>query len=185
MGIDPVKRRAVFLDRDGVLNRAIVRDGMPFSPTTLAEFELLPDAEAAVERLRRAGFHLVVTTNQPEVARGRVSREVLASMHAVLTARLGIGDVRVCPHDDRDACPCRKPKPGMLLAAAADANLDLASSFMVGDRWRDVAAGRSAGAHTVLIDYHYADTHPVDPEYRATSITDAVTWILQHDQQAR
>jgi D-glycero-D-manno-heptose 1,7-bisphosphate phosphatase len=184
VGIDPVKRRAVFLDRDGVLNRAIVRDGMPFSPMTLAEFELSPDAEAAVERLRQAGFHLVVTTNQPEVARGRVSRDVLASMHEILTSRLGIGDVRVCPHDDGDACACRKPKPGMLLAAAADGNIDLASSFMVGDRWRDVAAGRNAGTRTVLIDYHYADTHHVEPEYRATSLTDAVTWILRHDTAA-
>jgi D-glycero-D-manno-heptose 1,7-bisphosphate phosphatase len=185
MGIDPVKRRAVFLDRDGVLNRPFIRNGMPFSPRTLAEFELMHDVDASIERLRQAGFHLVVTTNQPEVARGLLLPEVLASMHATIAERLGIRDIRVCPHDDRDACACRKPKPGLLLAAAADANIDLASSFMVGDRWRDVEAGQNAGTRAIFIDYQYADNHPITPDYRATSLADAVTWILQHDTPAR
>jgi D-glycero-D-manno-heptose 1,7-bisphosphate phosphatase len=178
VGIDAVNRRAVFLDRDGVINRAIMRDGKPASPRTLEEFEFVPDVFASVERLRAAGFYLAVVTNQPELTRGVASWAVVADMCALVEERLGIGDIRVCPHEDRDGCRCRKPKPGMLLDAARDANLDLARSFMVGDRWRDIGAGRAAGCRTVLIDYHYGEPDYIQPDFAASSLTAAVDWIV-------
>src|SRR5262245_14689292 len=104
MGIDDAVRRAVFLDRDGVLNRAVIRDGKPFAPRTVEELELLPGVPEALARLHEAGFRLVVVTNQPDIARGTLTVAALGQMHARLFATLPIDDVRVCPHDDRDGC---------------------------------------------------------------------------------
>lgn len=174
----PAARKAVFLDRDGVINRAIVRNGKPYSPMTLAELEILPNVETALNRLRSAGFEIVVVTNQPDVARGKQSREVVEAMHADLSARLGIDDFRVCYHDDADGCSCRKPEPGMILEAAETAGISLSSSFLVGDRWRDILAGRRAGCSTILIDYGYDEAMSINPDVSVSSLSEAVDWIL-------
>jgi D-glycero-D-manno-heptose 1,7-bisphosphate phosphatase len=173
-----VTRRAVFLDRDGVLNRALVRHGRPYSPRTLKELEILPEAHGALRRLRDVGLRLIVVTNQPDVARGTQSREVLDAMHAHLAAGLQIDEVRVCPHQDSDACLCRKPKPGLLLEAARERDVVLQDSFMVGDRWRDIEAGRRAGCTTVFIDRGYREPVPESPDARVGSIAEAADWIL-------
>ena len=151
-------RRCVFLDRDGVLNRAEVRDGKPYAPRALPDFRLLPGAAEAVRRLKAAGFIVVVVTNQPDIGNGLVDEATVAAMHARLKARVPVDDVRVCPHAQNQNCACRKPAPGMLLAAARDLGLDLPGSFMVGDRLGDVAAGAAAGCRTVFIDRGYAET---------------------------
>jgi D-glycero-D-manno-heptose 1,7-bisphosphate phosphatase len=172
-------RRAVFLDRDGVLNSAPVRDGRPRSPSTVAEVEILPGVPRACERLRGQGFLLIVVTNQPEVARGRLERRTVEEINDFLRNRIPLDDVRVCYHDDPDGCDCRKPKPGMLLAAARDLNISLNRSFVVGDRWRDIEAGRRAGCRTVLIDYGYAEPHPSGMDLTTHALSSAVDWILK------
>ena len=168
----------MFLDRDGVLNRAMLRDGRPHAPRTLAEFEIVPGAAEALTRLKRAGFLLIVATNQPDVARGLVSPETLAEMHRRLFADLPLDDIRVCAEEERPDSTCYKPKPGMLLAAAAELGIDLAASWMVGDRWRDVGAGRAAGCATVFIDYGYAERRPDSPDATVASLSDAAELIL-------
>lgn len=182
MGIHRRVRRAVFLDRDGVINRAYVRDGTPFPPASEAELEVLPGVAAALTRLRNAGFHLVVVTNQPDVARGTQRREVIDRMHARLRADLPIDDVRVCDHDDADGCACRKPKAGMLEEAARDAGVSLADSFMVGDRWRDVEAGRRAGCTTIFIDCGYDERRPDHPDATVRSLSEAAEWIVSRSE---
>ncbi len=172
-------RRAAFLDRDGVLNRALVRDGRPHSPAGLHEVEIPPGVPEACERLRHDGFLLVVVTNQPEVARGRLTRQSVEEINDFLRSRLRLDDVRVCYHDDPDDCDCRKPKPGMLLAAARDLNISLNRSFVVGDRWSDIEAGRRAGCRTVLIDYGYAEPHPSGMDLTTHALSSAVDWILK------
>lgn len=147
--------RAVFLDRDGVLNKSIVRDGRPYAPTTLSEFELLPGVIDAAQALRRKGFLLIVVTNQPDVGAGRVEQQTVERMNAELRKWLPIDDIKVCYHVDRDDCQCRKPKPGMLLEAAREWNIDLETSVMVGDRWRDIEAGHAARCKTVFVDCGY------------------------------
>jgi transaldolase len=179
MGVGALTRRAVFLDRDGVINRAVIRDGKPHPPADLSQLEVLPGVPEALEQLRAAGYRLIVVTNQPDVARGKQTREAVEAIHAQLLARdLPIDDFRVCYHDDEDGCDCRKPKAGLLLSAALEENLDLASSFLVGDRWRDVEAGMRAGCTTVFVDHGYAEPERSQPHVRVKSLAEAADWIL-------
>lgn len=174
----PALRRAVFLDRDGVINRAIVRDGKPYPPGRIEDLEILPGVREALARLRDAGFRLVVVTNQPDVARGTQRREAIDAMHASLSAALPLDEFRVCDHDDVDGCLCRKPKPGLLEDAAREAGVSLADSFMIGDRWRDIEAGQRAGCTTIFIDRAYAERRPDRPDATVSSLPEAADWIL-------
>jgi len=167
---------AVFLDRDGVLNRAIVRGGRPYAPTSLEETEILPAVRDALDRLKTAGYRLIVITNQPDVGRGHQRREVVEAINAALAAQLPLDEVRVCYHDDRDHCTCRKPAPGLLLQEPTP---DLERSIVVGDRWRDIEAGRRARVRaTILIDYEYDEPQRLEPDLRVRSLSEAVDWIL-------
>jgi len=177
--------RAVFLDRDGVINANVERDGRPVAPTKIEEFRFLPGVENAVRRLKAAGYAVIVCTNQPDVGTGRISRATLEAMHALVREKLKVEDVRACFHTDKDGCDCRKPKPGMLLAAADEHGIDLAASYMVGDRWRDVAAGRAAGCATFFVDYGYQQDGPNEPDYVVASLPEAVNIILCGQADAR
>lgn len=172
-------RRAVFLDRDGVINRATVRDGMPRPPASADEMEILPGVPEALARLRAADYALVVVTNQPDIVRGLTTQAVVDAIHARLRDELGLDDIRVCPHVDADRCACRKPKPGLLLQAPV---YDMAASAMVGDRWRDVEAGRAAGCGvTILVDYEYDEPVLHEPDARVASLAEAADWLLARE----
>ena len=172
-------RRAVFLDRDGVLNRAIVRNGKPYPPRNLAEVDILDGVSEAVASLQRAGFLTVVVTNQPDVARGTTPRDLVDTINNRMKAELGLDAVLTCFHDNAENCDCRKPKAGLLLQARDAYGLDLASSFMIGDRWRDIEAGINAGCRTAFIDYHYDEPRPPrHADFVCGSLKEAATWIL-------
>lgn len=172
-------RPAVFLDRDGVLNRAFVRDGKPFPPSGLDELEILPEVASSLFDLKAHGFALYVITNQPDVARGAQTRDTIEAMHRKLASLLPVDDILVCYHDDKDHCDCRKPKAGLLFEAQRKHNVDLARSFVIGDRWRDIDAGHAAGCKTVLIDYGYRERKPAQaPEARVRSLREAADWIM-------
>ena len=178
---EPRQRRAVFLDRDGVLNRAILHNGKPHPPVSMEQLQIPPGVPDALQKLKRHGFELIVVSNQPDVARGTQSREMVERMNQWLKSFLPIDDVFVCYHTDQDKCACRKPQPGLLLQAAEKLKLDLSGSFMVGDRWRDVEAGQNAGCKTILIDYAYDEQPPAKtPDLRAKSLGQAARWIIQH-----
>lgn len=172
-------QRAVFLDRDGVINRPVVREGKPYPPAALAEFELLPGVEEACANLKRAGWLLIVATNQPDVGRGTQRREEVEAMHAAMRERLPIDRVEVC-YDPGQGQPSefRKPAPGMLLRAARELEIDLAQSWMVGDRWRDIDCGAAAGCRTIFIDYGYDEKLRAQPTFRAESLLEASAIIL-------
>ncbi len=167
----------MFLDRDGVLNVPVIRHGRPHPPESVKELEVYPDAAPSLRRLKGAGYTLVVVTNQPDVARGLQSAEVVHQINQELCKRIEVMSVYVCFHDDADGCRCRKPAPGLLLDAADDLGLDLGRSFMVGDRWRDVEAGHRAGCRTVYIDRQYSERSPRNADLVTTSLADAVSWI--------
>ena len=172
-------RRAVFLDRDGVVNRAVLRRGLPYPPATLSDLRLLPGVREACGKLREAGFALILVTNQPDIARGLVSSEQVSEMNRRLQRFLQLDGVGVCPHDDSARCSCRKPQPGLLLEAARVWNIDLASSFIVGDRCRDIEAGQRAGCRPIFIDYGYAEQRPNGPFVGVGSLREAANWILR------
>ena len=174
-----MKRRAVFLDRDGVLNASVIRDGKPYPPDSAGELLVLPGVPEALRELRAAGFVLLVVTNQPDVARGTQTRAELDAIHARLQAELPLDAIYACCHDDADRCSCRKPLPGLLLQGAEEWHVDLATSFMVGDRWRDTEAGVSAGCRTVFVDHHYDERQPLVFDARVTSLAEAAAWILK------
>jgi D-glycero-D-manno-heptose 1,7-bisphosphate phosphatase len=172
--------RAVFLDRDGVLNRVFLQaDGKTHPPASPQDLEVLPGVLDFCQSLRRAGFLLIVVTNQPDVARGTQRLEVVEAINMELQRQLPLDDIRVCYHDEADNCPCRKPKPGMLLEAGLDWGLDFRTSFMVGDRWTDVEAGRRAGCKTVLVHTAISEERRCQPDFQAASLREAERWILQ------
>ena len=172
-------RPAVFLDRDGVLNRTAVRDGTHCPPSKVEEVEILPGVEEAMRKLRGRGLPLVVVTNQPDVARGTQTRAAVEEINGFLARRLGVTAVYTCYHDNADDCACRKPRPGMLTRAAEEHGIDLRRSFMVGDRWGDVAAGAAAGCTTFLIDLPYSQCHRCTPDYKVADLAAAADIILK------
>jgi D-glycero-D-manno-heptose 1,7-bisphosphate phosphatase len=179
-------RPAVFLDRDGVLNESFVgADGVPRPPAGLAEFTLIDGAVEACRRLGSLGFLRIVVTNQPDVARGAQRRDIVEAINQRLRDSVSVDDIRVCYHDDDDLCDCRKPKSGLLVAAAHDWGIHLAASYMIGDRWRDIEAGQRAGCTTILIDTHETRPLTVEPTVRVESLLSAVNWIgdrVRHEE---
>jgi D-glycero-D-manno-heptose 1,7-bisphosphate phosphatase len=172
--------RAVFLDRDGVINQAIVRDGKPYPPSGVDELKIVAGVAESLRDLKQAGFLLIVVTNQPDIARGTQDRATVDVIHQALRETLPLDDFFVCPHDDSDRCDCRKPQSGLLLRAAEKYDIDMSRSFMVGDRWRDVDAGANAGCATVWIDYGYREKLPAaEPSAKVDSIRAAADWILR------
>ena len=171
-------RRAVFFDRDGTLNRAVIRNGHPYPPAGPADMILMPGAEAALQRLKAAGLFLVVATNQPDVAKGLTSRGTVEAMNSWLAAKLPIDDIEVCWCLEGPDCKCYKPLPGMLFDAAARHNIRLDQSFMVGDRWRDIGAGKAAGCYTIWLRNDY-DIPREQPDRTVCSLAEATDVILQ------
>jgi D-glycero-D-manno-heptose 1,7-bisphosphate phosphatase len=174
-------RRAVFLDRDGVINANVLRDGRPVAPTRLEDFVLLPGVEAAVARLKQADYDVIVVTNQPDVETGRTARAVIEAMHDHMRTRLAVDDVKACYHTDAAGCDCRKPKPGMILQAAAERDISLSRSWVVGDRWRDIEAGRRSGCQTIFVEAGFEQDGPNRPHQIVASLPEAVARILASD----
>jgi D-glycero-D-manno-heptose 1,7-bisphosphate phosphatase len=170
-----MSKRAVFLDRDGVINRALIREGKPYPPRSVADFEILPGVPEACARLKQAGFLLIVATNQPDVGRGSLARSAVEEIHQHLCRELPVDRVEVCydAGGGDPPSPFRKPRPGMLLKAARELDIDLSRSFMVGDRWRDVDCGRAAGCRTVFVDYGYEEPLRSQPDHRVQSLLEA------------
>lgn len=172
-------RKAIFLDRDGVIVIPEFRDGRSYAPRSLEDYRFYPQASAALSRLKGAGYLLIVVTNQPEVGQGLIAEDVLAEMHRRLQASFPVEAIKVCRHTGADNCNCRKPKPGMLLEAASEFRISLPDSYMVGDRATDVEAGRAAGCRTVFIDLGYTgERKPDRPCFTVSSVDQAADVIL-------
>jgi D-glycero-D-manno-heptose 1,7-bisphosphate phosphatase len=170
---------AVFLDRDGVILETMIVNGLPKATHNLATTTLVFGAEDACADLINAGFKVIVVTNQPDIARGEADERIVDQIHTAIERALSIDGIYMCPHDDKDECECRKPKPGMLLQAAEEHGIDLERSFMVGDRWRDTGAGKAAGCRTVYIDHNYNERKPDDADHICKDLAQAISWILE------
>jgi D-glycero-D-manno-heptose 1,7-bisphosphate phosphatase len=175
VGVSEVKERAVFLDRDGVINKVILCDGKPYSPRKYDEFVLNDGIREAVCKMKELGYKILVVSNQPDLARGEITQGVLDLMTERMCGEIPIDNVYICPHDDIHQCSCRKPKPGMLLEAASRWEIDLSSSFIVGDTWKDMEAGKAAGCKTILLDALY--NQDIQCDFRVNSFLEVVEII--------
>lgn len=169
-------KRAIFLDRDGVINQVTIKEGQPYSPRRLSEFKLNDGIKEVLNHLKEEGYLLIVITNQPDISRGLISREELDGLHELIRSELPVYDIIVCPHDSNDECGCRKPKPGMIVETARRWGIDIRSSFVIGDTWRDMEAGCRAGCTTILLDAPY--NQDVDSDHRINHISEALKIIL-------
>lgn len=174
------KHKALFLDRDGVINKLIIRQGKAQAPYTLEEFELYPGVEEAFVKIKDSGYLSIVVTNQPDVARGWVKKENVEMINNRVRELLPIDDIKICFHTNDDFCQCRKPMPGMLLEAAIEWNIDLESSYMIGDRYSDVSAGLKAGCKTILVGPGDIQGFHPSPDYKVSSLIEGVSVILSH-----
>jgi D-glycero-D-manno-heptose 1,7-bisphosphate phosphatase len=181
MGVRPLNNKEVFLDRDGVINRAVVRNRKPYPPNTLQDLEILPDVPEALNLLKGSGFLLIVVTNQPDVGRGTQKQETVEEMHLFLKEQLPLDDIYVCWHGQDGECNCRKPLPGMLLRASDKYGVDFQQSYLIGDRWKDIEAGKTAGCKTIFLDYHYNELLRSQPDFTATSTRKASEWIVSQN----
>lgn len=173
---------AIFLDRDGIINESIVISGKPYAPKNLDEFKIIPGVAAVLCQLKEDGFILVVISNQPDVARGTIVRETVELMHELIRQQMPIDSFETCFHDDIDCCTCRKPKPGAILNAVDKLNIDLSKSFLIGDRWKDMEAGRAAGCKTIFFDYGYDEPSPTCMDYTITNLAEAIQIIHQESK---
>ena len=171
-------KKAVFLDRDGVINKAFIKNGLPESPNSLSELEILPGVKESILRLKKLNFICLVVTNQPDVQRGKIKKNTIIKMNNFLKKKIELDDIFVCYHDDQDKCNCRKPKPGLLLQAKKKWNVDFKKSFIVGDRWRDIQAGKKVGCKTIFLDYKYKDIKPKNPDFVTDTLANA-TYIIE------
>ena len=172
-------KKAVFLDRDGVINKAFVKNGLPFSPPSFNELKILTGVKESIFRLQKLNFICLVVTNQPDVSRGKIEKKTVIKMNNYLKKELKLDDIFVCYHDDHDNCKCRKPKSGLLLEAQKKWNIDIKESYMIGDRWKDIEAGARIGCKTIFIDHNYKEMKPKDSNFITDSLLNAVHLIKQ------
>jgi D-glycero-D-manno-heptose 1,7-bisphosphate phosphatase len=170
--------RAIFLDRDGVLNHPVVREGKSYPPARVEDLEIYEGLREPLQRLKDRGFVLIVVTNQPDVARGTTPKATVEAINDAIAREIpAIDRFIVCYHDNGDGCDCRKPKPGMLVAGAAEFDVDLARSYMIGDRRGDMEAGIAAGSRTIFVDRAYREAAPTRYDHKVSSTHEALNII--------
>jgi D-glycero-D-manno-heptose 1,7-bisphosphate phosphatase len=173
--------KAAFLDRDGVLNNIIIKDGLPYSPSKYDEFKILPGVKDSITKLKKMEFRCIVVTNQPDVSRGKIKKETVVKMNNYLNKELELDDIFVCFHDDIDKCNCRKPKPGLIFEAAKKWNINLKKSYMIGDRWKDIDAGTSSGCKTIFLNNNYKEKVKSEPNFTCENLLKAVNLIEKNE----
>ena len=170
-------RKAIFLDRDGTLNKAYIENGLPISPSSLNKFKIIKGVKKSINRLKKLNFLCILITNQPDVFRGKISKKTVVKMNSYIKKKIKLDDMFVCYHDNEHNCSCRKPKPGLLLKASKKWKIDLKKSFMIGDRWKDILAGKKVGCKTIFINNNYKNDKKVKADFTFKSLLKAVNKI--------
>ena len=170
-------RKAIFLDRDGTLNKAYIKNGLPISPSSLNKFKIIKGVKKSINRLKKLNFLCILITNQPDVFRGKISKKTVVKMNSYIKKKIKLDDMFVCYHDNEHNCNCRKPKPGLLVKASKKWKIDLNKSFMIGDRWKDILAGKKVGCKTIFINNNYKNDKKVKADFTFKSLLKAVNKI--------
>ena len=171
------KKVAIFLDRDGTLNKAFIKNGLPVSPSSFSEFKILPGVKSSIIKLKKLGFLCLLITNQPDVSRKKIKKKTVIKMNNFIKKKIKLDDVFVCYHDDKHNCDCRKPKPGLIIKAYKKWNIDLKNSFMIGDRWKDISAGKKVGCKTIFINNNYKKDKKIRANFTFKSLFKATNKI--------
>ena len=171
------KRAAIFLDRDGTLNKAFIKKGLPISPASFSKFKILPGVKSSITKLKKLKYLCLLITNQPDVSRKKIKKKVVIKMNKFIKKKINLDDVFVCYHDDNDNCNCRKPKPGLLIKASKKWKINFKKSFMIGDRWKDISAGKKVGCKTIFINNNYKKDKIVKANFTFKSLSKAVNKI--------
>ena len=177
-----MKRQAIFLDRDGVINKATFVNGKHRSPLVLEELEIFKDAKRSIRKLRKLGFLIFIVTNQPEISRGNLRREESDAINAAIDKEIEPDEIVACPHDDSDGCSCRKPLPGMITGLISRYMLDPTRCYLVGDRLKDIEAGQAAGVKSIQIDRGYPEGLSTARLSSAKSLSGAVRIIRKMER---
>jgi len=170
-------RKAIFLDRDGTLNKAYIENGLPISPSSLNKFKIIKGVKKSINKLKKLNFLCILITNQPDVFRGKISKKTVVKMNSYIKKKIKLDDMFVCYHDNEHNCNCRKPKPGLLVKASKKWKIDLNKSFMIGDRWKDILAGKKVGCKTIFINNNYKNDKKVKADFTFKSLLKAVNKI--------
>jgi D-glycero-D-manno-heptose 1,7-bisphosphate phosphatase len=173
MASNNLKKRCVFLDRDGVINQSIIVNKKPFSPRTKSEFKFIPNIKNLISKIVELNFYTIIITNQPDIATAHLDEEMLKYFHDKIRRKIPITDIFVCRHISSQNCFCRKPKPGLILEAAKKYNIDLKKSYLIGDRWKDINAANEVGCHSIFIDYDYTEKLETKPNNHVKSMAEA------------
>jgi D-glycero-D-manno-heptose 1,7-bisphosphate phosphatase len=175
--------KSVFFDRDGIINKALVKNNKPYSPLTVKEFKFTDYIKLGCEALERAGFFLFIVTNQPEISRGNLQQNELNLINLLIYQTLPVKEILVCPHSHEDLCSCRKPSAKMISDAANSYNIDLKNSWLIGDRWKDIDCGFKAGCKTIFVDYNYDEILKEKPNFIVSSVSSAINIILEESKK--
>ena len=175
-------KKAIFLDRDGVLSKTSLVNGKSFAPRNLRDFKLYSDSTQSVKKLKSIGFMVFVVTNQPDVGKKLISRSTLEQMHNKLKKKTHVDGIYVCVHRQDENCYCRKPNPGMILDAAKKHHIDWKKSFVVGDRASDIEAGQKANCRTIFLKKKYYENAPTKQEATFLNLREATNYILKQEK---
>ena len=180
MGNSEIKNKAIFFDRDGVLNAIKRINNKPFPPDNVDELELFPDVRDKLKFLKKLGFYLFLVTNQPDYKRGKQLKKNIVKINSLVKSFYQLDDTFTCWHAYDGQCECRKPKPGMIINASLKYKIYTSKSFMIGDRWKDIEAGNKAGCRSIFLDYNYDEKKPDKYDYSTNSIQDSIDWIIKN-----
>ena len=172
--------KAIFLDRDGVINKGYVTNGKSYAPRRIEDFKLLPYVKESIKKFINNGFLIIIVTYQPDISNGLLSLDVLYLMHNKLREKLAVTDIYFCPHSKNENCGCRKPKPGMIAKAAKKYKINFSKSFLVGDRASDIEAGKKVGCRLIFINRNYKEPKPISQEKTVNNLKSATNYILKN-----
>ena len=172
-------KKAIFLDRDGIINHVKIINGKPHPPSNLSEFLIMPNIQEFLELTHKNNYLNIIITNQPDVSRGKISASAVEEINTHIKKKLKVDDIYTCFHDDKDFCECRKPKPGNIIKASMNYQIDLSNSYMIGDRWRDIESGQKAGCKTIYVDYNYDEAKPTTYDFKVNSVKELKRIVFQ------
>lgn len=175
------KNRAFFLDRDGVINKSLLKKGKPLAPREFKQFKIIKNVDKSLIFLKKQGFKNIIITNQPDIKKGLIKNSTSKRINKEIKKKLQIDDIFICKHTDEDNCNCRKPKTGLIKKAKKKWNIDLKKSYLIGDRWRDIFLANKLKINCFYIDKNYKERKPKKYNYKVKNLYAAIRKLKNNE----